>query len=59
MECALKTVGPERVVFGSDFPYNPPEVGIRYAKQRLAVLDAPQAVKDRIARENARVLLGL
>jgi len=46
-------------VFGSDFPYNPPEVGIRYANQRLAVLDAPQAVKDRIARENARVLLGL
>jgi len=46
-------------VFGSDFPYNPPEVGIRYAKQRLAAVDAPQAVKDRIARENARVLLGL
>ena len=59
IECALKTVGPDRIVFGSDFPYNPPEVGIRYAKQRLAALDAPAAVKDRIARENARVLLGL
>jgi aminocarboxymuconate-semialdehyde decarboxylase len=59
IECALKTVGPERVVFGSDFPYNPPSVGIRFAKERLAALDAPQAVKDRIARENARELLGL
>ncbi|HZS02404.1 MAG TPA: amidohydrolase family protein [Chloroflexota bacterium] len=59
IECALKTVGPERVVFGSDFPYNPPTVGIRFAKQRLAALDAPQAVKERIARENARELLGL
>jgi len=59
IECALKTVGPERIVFGSDFPYNPPQVGIRYAKERLAALDAPEAVKERIARENARVLLGL
>jgi aminocarboxymuconate-semialdehyde decarboxylase len=59
IECALKTVGPERVVFGSDFPYNPPTVGIRFAKERLAALDAPPAVKDRIARENAQVLLGL
>ena len=59
IECALKTVGPERVIFGSDFPYNPPTVGIRYAKQRLAALDAPPAVKQRIARENAKVLLAL
>ena len=59
IECALKTVGPERIVFGSDFPYNPPQVGIRYAKQRLAALDAPQSVKDAIARENGRTLLGL
>jgi len=34
-------------------------VVIRYAKERLAALDAPEAVKERIARENARVLLGL
>lgn len=59
IECALKTVGPERIVFGSDFPYNPPQVGLRYAKERLAALDAPTAVKERIAHENARVLLGL
>ena len=59
IECAIKTVGPERIVFGSDFPYNPPQVGIRFAKQRLAALDAPASVKERIARENGRVLLGL
>jgi len=59
IECALKTVGPDRIVFGSDFPYNPPTVGIRFAKQRLAALDAPASVKERIRRENGRVLLGL
>jgi aminocarboxymuconate-semialdehyde decarboxylase len=59
IECAIKTVGSERIVFGSDFPYNPPQVGIRFAKQRLAALDAPTSVKERIGRENGRVLLGL
>jgi aminocarboxymuconate-semialdehyde decarboxylase len=59
IELALKTMGPERIVFGSDFPYNPPEVGIRFAKRRLAALDVPPAVKERIATENARVLLNL
>jgi predicted TIM-barrel fold metal-dependent hydrolase len=59
IECALKTVGPERIVFGSDFPYNPPTVGIRFAKERLAALDAAPSVKERIARVNARVLLNL
>jgi len=59
IECALKTVGPDKIVFGSDFPYNPPTVGIRYAKQRLAALDAPRAVKERIMCDNGQGLLGL
>jgi aminocarboxymuconate-semialdehyde decarboxylase len=61
LECGLAFFGPERVLFGSDMPFDI-EGGSRYIRLTLAAIEemsAPEAVKQRILRENARQLLKL
>lgn len=61
LECGLAFFGPERVLFGSDMPFDI-EGGSRYIRLTLAAIEemsAPAAVKQRMLRDNARRLLKL
>ncbi|MGH2400163.1 MAG: amidohydrolase family protein [bacterium] len=61
LECGMAFFGSERVLFGSDMPFDA-EGGTRYIRETLQTIegiDAPPAVKQRILRENAIRLLRL
>lgn len=61
LECGLAFFGTERVLFGSDMPFDI-EGGSRYIRLTLAAIEemsAPAAVKQRMLRDNARRLLKL
>jgi predicted TIM-barrel fold metal-dependent hydrolase len=55
IEYAHDGIGPERVIFGSDFPFF--EVSDEIAKVRTA--EIPKTAQDRILGENAEKLLKL
>jgi aminocarboxymuconate-semialdehyde decarboxylase len=55
VECTIKVAGPDRVMFGTDYPF---EIGDAEAKRALPVLDnLPGAAKRKIFRENAETVL--
>ena len=61
LECGLAFFGPDRVLFGSDMPFDL-EGGARYIRQTLdaiAAMKAPEGDKDRILNGNALRLLNL
>ena len=49
----VKTLGPERLLFGTGMPFHYPDPAIL----KVEILDAPRAAKQMILRENARRLL--
>jgi predicted TIM-barrel fold metal-dependent hydrolase len=51
----IQSLGADRVLFGSGMPFHYPEGAVA----KLEVLDASPAVKEKIARANAKSLLGL
>jgi len=51
----LRSLGEDRILFGSGMPFHYPEGAVA----KLEVLDAPAGVKEKIARGNAKGLLGL
>ena len=61
MNCAYEMFGPERLVFGSDYPFGP-DSGQRFIHSNLAALDTlklPDRDRRRVLVENARSLLGM
>jgi predicted TIM-barrel fold metal-dependent hydrolase len=59
LECALDFLGPERIVFGSDFPVTPDRHGRAKGLELINKLGLPRADRDAILGGNARQLLGL
>jgi hypothetical protein len=51
----LETAGPEHLAFGTGMPFKVPEPALL----KLEVLDASEAVKERIAWRNAAEMLGI
>jgi uncharacterized protein len=59
--CAYEFFGPDRLVFGSDYPFGP-ERGERFLRTNLAAvedLQLPRKERSTILEKNARMLLGL
>jgi aminocarboxymuconate-semialdehyde decarboxylase len=55
VECTVKVAGPDRVMFGTDYPF---EIGDAEAKRALPALgNLAQAAKRKIFRENAEAVL--
>jgi predicted TIM-barrel fold metal-dependent hydrolase len=59
LECALEFLGPERIVFGSDFPVTPDQLGRASGLELIYKLGLPTVDRDAILGGNARQLLGL
>ncbi len=59
LECALEFLGPGRIVFGSDFPVTPDQLGRVKGLELIYKLDLSRADRDAILGGNARQLLGL
>ncbi len=55
VECTIRVAGVERVMFGTDYPF---EIGDAEAKQALPAIEAlPDAAKRKIFRDNAEAVL--
>jgi predicted TIM-barrel fold metal-dependent hydrolase len=59
LELALDTFGPDRVVYGSDFPVTPEELGRGRVLASMSGLGLEPAVREAVLGGNARALLGL
>jgi aminocarboxymuconate-semialdehyde decarboxylase len=56
VECTIRVAGADRVMFGTDYPF---EIGDPEARQALPAIEAlPDAAKRKIFRENAEAVLG-
>ena len=55
IESAVERLGPERIIWGSDFPLMPFEIGM----SKIVDCDVEQGVKERILGENIRQIMGL
>jgi predicted TIM-barrel fold metal-dependent hydrolase len=61
MECGLAFFGPDRVLFGTDYPFDP-EGGLGFVRDTIAAMDKMRAtdeVKRQIYETNARRMLKL
>ena len=61
IRCALDFFGPDRILFGTDFPFGP-ERGERWPLDELRTvreMDLPEEVREKILHVNAERLLGL
>jgi len=57
--CAVRQVGIDRVVMGTDAPYRPLEMGVRLAMEALAESGLTAEEQRRILCDNGRALLGV
>ncbi|MBV9689567.1 MAG: amidohydrolase family protein [Ktedonobacteraceae bacterium] len=57
--CALESLGPDRVLYGSDFPVTPARIGRKEALDTLRLLPVSQDVKAAVLGKNAMALLCL
>lgn len=61
MSCAYEMFGPERLAFGSDYPFGP-DSGQRFIRSNLTAIDAlnlPDQARRKVLVGNARLLLGV
>lgn len=57
--CALESLGPDRILYGSDFPVTPASVGRQSALEMIQALPVDENVKAGLLGRNAMALLGL
>ena len=57
VECAMKVLGQDKVLFGSDYPITPDSWGMKHAKKELEKL--PQDLYEKVMWKNAQKLLDL
>jgi len=58
MDCAIRSVGPDSILLGSDYPFVPPELG----KKSIAIIDdleISEEDREKIYTKNAKRILGL
>jgi aminocarboxymuconate-semialdehyde decarboxylase len=61
LECGLKFYGEDRILFGTDMPFDP-EKGLGFIRDTIKAVDAldiTPSVRSKIYEENARRLLKL
>jgi len=58
IQCALETLGSDRVLYGSDFPVTPAHIGRTAALDAIQSLHISKEEKDAILGQNALHLLG-
>ncbi len=59
LRCALEVAGPEHLVFGTDFPFQPVE-SIRLINETIEALGLPPALKEGVEKKNIlRILLNV
>ena len=62
LTCVAKMFGPEKIVFGTDYPFGIGQEGMQYVEHAVWIVEhseLSQANKDLIFRENAKALLNL
>jgi predicted TIM-barrel fold metal-dependent hydrolase len=57
--CALESLGPDRILYGSDFPVTPARIGRQSAIDTIQSLPVDEQVKAALLGQNAMALLGL